>query len=295
MAIPTLEQVNRAIGAEFLPMRYGYGPREAALYALGIGAPADFMDANELRSVYELSPDFQVIPTMAALFSRELIKQMMTGDLAGITYEPMMLVHGEQQLRLHGALPRSASVVSQARIVDIQDKGSGALIIIEVESATENGQPLAQATTSVFIRGIGGYGGHRGESVKLPTPDRPPDITREDATLPTQALLYRLSGDANPLHADPKMAALGGYPRPILHGLCTFGFAARAIIKRLCGNEAARLLEISARFASHVFPGETLVTEIWTQDDGEIRFQTRVKERDAIALSHARARLAETA
>lgn len=293
MPTPRLEKVAAAIGSKMPTLHFRYSQRDAVLYALGIGAPADPLNAAELRSVYELSPDFQVLPTFAVLFSKDLISQLMTGCIAGIEYEPMLLLHGEQELRLHRPLPPSATVTSQLRIVEIHDKGSGALIIFAVESATEAGEKLASARTSVFIRGIGGFGGSRGESVKLPPPARPPDIVHEEATLPTQALLYRLTGDANPLHADPQMAARGGYQAPILHGLCTFGFAARAIIKRCCNNDAARLRSIRTRFSQPVFPGETLITEIWSLPDGEIRFQTRSKERAAVVLSHAGARLAD--
>ena len=291
MPTPSLEQVAAAIGMELPTLYFRYSQRDAALYALGVGAPADPLDTDELRSVYELSPDFQVLPTFAVLFSKDLISQLMTGCIAGIQYEPMLLLHGEQELDLHRPLPPGATVASRLRIADIQDKGSGALIIFAVKSATEAREKLASARTSVFIRGIGGFGGHRGESVKLPPPARPPDIVHEEATLPTQALLYRLSGDANPLHADPQMAARGGYHAPILHGLCTFGFAARAIIKRCCENDASRLRSIRTRFSQHVFPGETLITEIWSLPAGEVRFQTRSKERDAVVLSHASARL----
>lgn len=291
MPSPSLQQVTAAIGMALPKLHFRYSQRDVALYALGIGAPADPLDAGELRSVYELSPDFQILPTFAVLFSKDLISQLLTGRIAGIEYEPMLLLHGEQELNLHRPLPSSATVTSNLRIAEIHDKGSGALIIFAVESETAEGLKLASARTSVFIRGIGGFGGQRGESVKLPPPARPPDIVHKEATLPTQALLYRLAGDANPLHADPQMAARGGYRAPILHGLCTFGFAARAIIKHCCENDASRLRSIRARFSQHVFPGETLLTEIWSLPGGEIRFQTRSQERNAIVLSHASARL----
>ena len=287
-----LDIVNAAIGVELPPMRYSYCERDIALYALGIGAPSDALSPAELRFVYELSPDFQVIPTFAALFGRDLIKQLMTGCIAGIQFEPMLLLHGMQSLELKRALPRRATVVSQARIAEIQDKGSGMLIQFVVHSASEAGEPLTVARTAVFIRGIGGYGGERGKSLKLPQPAGAPTYTHSEATMPTQALLYRLAGDANPLHADPAMAARGGYKAPILHGLCTYGYAARAILKRCCGNDATRLTSVSARFSSHVFPGETLITEIWRESATELRFQTRTQERGQVVLSDGSAGLA---
>ncbi len=293
--VPSLEQITAAIDRELPSLHFRYSQRDALLYALGVGAPADPLDSSELRFVYELHADFQVLPSFAVLFSKGLISQLMTGCIAGIHYEPMLLLHGEQELDLHRPLPASASVISRLRIAEIHDKVSGALIKFAVESATEAGEKLASARTSVFIRGIGGFGGQRGESVQLPPPPRPPDIVHAEATVPAQALLYRLTGDANPLHADPKMAARGGYHAPILHGLCTYGFAARAIIKHCCGNDAARLRSIRARFSQPVFPGETLLTEIWSLPEGEIRFQTRSKERARVVLSHAAARLGERA
>lgn len=292
MPLPDLEIVKQAIGYEFGPMSYSYVAQDVILYALGIGAPADPLDQAELKFVYELSSrGFQVLPTFAVNFSRDLIAQLLTGQIAGIKYNPMNLVHGEQELEVYSALPPAATVVSSARIADICDKGSGMLVTIGVDSRGEDGAPLARARTSVFIRGLGGYGGNRGARTEAAVPNRAPDGLREETTMDRQALLYRLAGDANPLHADPKMAAIGKFEKPILHGLCTLGFAARALLKRFGRNEASNLRTISARFAGHVFPGETLITEMWQVSAREIAFQTTVKERGAIVLSRARAQL----
>ncbi len=289
-----LETVNRAIGAELPRASYRYTARDAALYALGIGAPADPLDQDELKFVYELSSrGFQVFPTFAVIFTRSLNRLFMSGEVAGIRYNPMMLVHGEQHLEILQSLPAAATVNSTLKIADIHDKGSGMLLLIDGKSCAENGEGLARTRWSVFIRGLGGYGGGRGSSVRFDTPDRPPDIIHEEKTLPTQALLYRLAGDSNPLHADPEMAAIGKYQRPILHGLCTYGFAARAILKHFGDNQAARLRSLSARFSQHVFPGETLITQIWREAPGALRFRTIAKERGAIVLSQARATLRE--
>ncbi len=294
MRPPSLDIVNRAIGLELERTRYSYNQRDVALYALGIGAPADPLDQDELKFVYELSGGgFQVIPTFAVIFSKALNDLFLTGDIAGIKYNPMMVVHGEQQLEILQPLPPAATVESTSKIIDIQDKGSGLLLIIHVDSHDIHGEKLAAAQTSIFIRGLGGFGGKRGNTVKIELPDRPPDIIHKEQTQRAQALLYRLSGDANPLHADPQMAALGNYDKPILHGLCTFGFAARAILKRCCDNQANRLRSIGVRFSHHVFPGETLITEIWQVSPGEIRFQTKAEERDAVVLSQAWAKLGE--
>ncbi len=291
MKPPSLETVERAIGAELLRARYVYSEREAILYALGVGAPANWLAPDELKFAHELRADFQVLPTFAVIFAKQLHDLALSGDLAGIQYNPMMLVHGEQQLKLAKQLPRKAVVDSTVTVADIHDKGSGLLMILEVTSCDEAGDLLAQARTSMFIRGIGGFGGERGQSSAPSLPERPPDAVIEEATLTRQALIYRLAGDANPLHVDPQMAAIGKYDKPILHGLCTFGFSARAVLKRFCDNDAARLTAISARFSHHVFPGETLITELWLEGANEVRFQTKAKERDVVVLSHASARL----
>ena len=288
---PSLEIVEQAIGAELLRARYAYSEREAVLYALGVGAPAHWLAPDELKFVHESQPDFQVLPTFAVIFAGELHDLVLSGDIAGIKFHPMQLVHGEQQLEIAGNLPRTAVVDSTVRIADIHDKGSGLLFILEVESCDEAGQLLAQARTSMFIRGLGGFGGARGSSSRLSTPQRPPDAIVQEETLTRQALIYRLAGDANPLHVDPQMAAIGGFDQPILHGLCTLGFSARAVLKRFCDNDAGKLAAISARFAQHVFPGDTLVTEMWREGAGDIRFQTKAKERDVVVLSHASARI----
>ena len=293
MTTPSLETVKQAIGQEIAQTSYNYSQRDVILYALGVGAPADPHDPDELKFVNERSHDFQVLPTFAVIFAMDLFERVLSGDIAGIRYNPMMMVHGEHELDVIKALPPSATVTSQCKIADIWDKGSGLLMIVEVKSCDDRGDLLARARTSMFIRGIGGFGGARGASRKTDIPDRAPDRLHEEATLPQQALLYRLSGDANPLHADPSLAAKGGYERPILHGLCTYGFAARALIKQCCDNDARRLRGLDARFAYHVYPGETLITEMWRLNAREIQFQTSVKERSAVVLSHGRARIRE--
>lgn len=291
MTPPSLETVNLAIGRNIGRSIYSYSERDAVLYALGIGAPADQTEPAELNYVYERSDDFQVLPTFAVIFAKDLTHQFLSGNIAGIKYNPMMMVHGEQELDVLKPLPPSATVTSQFKIATIMDKGSGLLMVIEVESCDDDGEPIARARTSVFIRGLGGFGGQRGTSRGVDIPDRSADQIHEERTQPQQALLYRLTGDANPLHADPSMAAIGGYKRPILHGLCTYGFAARALIRAFCANDARRLCGLDARFAYHVFPGETLITEMWRRNASEIDFQTKVKERAAVVLSHGRARL----
>ncbi len=286
----TLEQVQAAVGKPQQPFTFTYTPRDVALYALGVGAPADPLDQDELKFVYELSTTgFQVLPTFAVIYTSQTIHDILSGRIGDITFNPMMLVHGEQALTLHKPLPTAGTVTCHPVISAIYDKGSGMLVVNDVTCKDESGDDLAVLRASMFIRGSGGFGGERGESDKSGTPpERPPDVVVEEKTTENQALLYRLSGDINPLHADPAMAAIGNFERPILHGLCTFGFAGRAVLKHFCGNDPTRFKGIRTRFSKHVFPGETLITEMW-QEGAEVIFQTKAKERDEIVLSYATA------
>lgn len=284
----TLEQVQEAINSPQPTFIFSYTPRDVSLYALGVGTCADPMNAQELPFVYELHSDgFKVLPTYPVIFTTQMIDQLLTGKLGPIDYNPMMLVHGEQYLQLFKPLAPSATITSHMKIANIYDKGSGMLVVTHVESHDEHGEKVAFQESSMFIRGMGGFGGERGTSSGVTIPERPADAIEEQATLPIQALIYRLSGDINPLHADPLMAAIGNFERPILHGLSSFGFAGRAVLKHFCGYDVSKFKSIRARFSKHVFPGETLITQMWKTDDTHVVFQTQVKERGDIALSHA--------
>ncbi len=290
MTVPSLEVVNKAIGTELEPITYTYTERDVSLYALGIGAPADWLDQNELQYVYEMSGDgFKVIPSFGVIFSGRQIESILSGNIAGIEFNPMMLVHGEQFLEIKKPLPTSGTVTSTPKIVNIFDKGSGLLMVTDVTSRDEAGDVLTVGRSAMFIRGIGGFGGERGTSEKVEIPERAPDIVHEEPTLNIQALIYRLSGDRNPLHADPQMAAVGNFDKPILHGLSFFGFATRAVMKHFCDNDGDKLASIGVRFSKHVFPGETLIIEMWKTSDTDIVFQMKSKERDVIVLSNATA------
>lgn len=287
----SLEQVQAVIGRKLPPIRYEVTPKNVILYALGVGAPSNWLDRDELRFVYELHPDgLRVLPTFAVIYSSSLIDMLISGDIGGIKFNPMMLVHGEQVLELKKLLPSSGIITCEPQISGIYDKGSGMLMTTDVRCTDEQGEEVAFTQASMFIRGLGGFGGERGETFSVEMPDRAPDAVQEEQTLDRQALIYRLSGDINPLHADPAMAALGNFDRPILHGLSTFGFAGRAILKHFCSNDPARFAGMRVRFSKHVFPGETLITEMWQTDQGVV-FQTRVKEREAVVLSNALATL----
>jgi 3-hydroxyacyl-CoA dehydrogenase/3a,7a,12a-trihydroxy-5b-cholest-24-enoyl-CoA hydratase len=277
------------IGYELPPFTYTYTPRDVILYALGVGAPADPLDQDELRFVYERSgAGFRVLPTFGVLFAGRLIDHLLTGEMGGLKYNPIMVLHGEQMLHVKAPIPESATITCKPRIKAIYDKGSGALVVTSVPCHDENGNEIVYNESAMFIRGIGGWGGERGASGDADTPpDREPDAVIRERTTERQALIYRLSGDVNPLHADPMMAAFAGFDTPILHGLSTFGFAGRAVLKAFCDNDPARFKSISVRFVKHVFPGETLITEMWREGESRVIFRVRVAERDAVVLANA--------
>ncbi len=287
--------ISDAIGHEFEPKTLTYGEKDLSLYALSVGAAVDPLDASELPFVYEMNSSFRALPTFGVTFPFSLLWQIT--DVPGLKFNPALLLHGEQYLSLPRPLPTAATVTNTARIANIYDKGSGALVLLDVYTADESGQEIAYNQVSLFIRGLGGFGGERGPSATWALPDRAPDAVHHDRTNANQALLYRLSsGDRNPLHADPAFAAVGGFDRPILHGLCTFGFAGRAVLRHFAGNDPTRFRSIRARFTRHVFPGETLVTTMWAvRTDGAVRtdaadgqrvlFQCKAAERDEIVLS----------
>ena len=270
-----------------LDKRFGYGERECMLYAVGVGMGQDPMDRAELAFVYE--KDLKVMPSMATVIAWDDSVIFDTG------VDAPRVVHGEQRIALHRPLPRAAEISSRTRIREVYDKGAkvGALLVTETrigEAASE--EPICTNESVVLARGDGGFGGPSGAPAPLPRiPERAPDATVAFATQPNQALLYRLSGDRNPLHCDPDFARRGGFERPILHGLCTWGFACRAVLKACCDYEPTRLASFAARFTAPVFPGETLETEIW-REPGGAHFRTRVVERNLTALNNGFARLA---
>ncbi len=243
---------------------------DALLYAVGVGAGlGDPLAELEFTTENSEGVQQQVLPTYGVLLAQARTARSL-GD-----FDRAMLVHAEQAFELHRPIPVTGSVRAVATVTGIYDKGSGALVTSEsVAVDAESGEPLVTSRTGTFIRGEGGFGGERGGSPPWQRPDRSPDLLVEQQTRPEQALLYRLSGDRNPLHADPKFAARGGFPRPILHGLCTYGFTGRALLHALCGSDPARFRSMSGRFSAPVFPGETLVVSIWADGDDAALFQT---------------------
>jgi acyl dehydratase/NTP pyrophosphatase (non-canonical NTP hydrolase) len=285
-ALPGVYDLRQLIGFKFPESKIAYTARDVCLYGLSVGAAShDPVDPRELQYVYELSTHgFQPLPTLPATFLLSALEQL--AAVPALAPHLMNLLHGEHYLELKRPLPTEGVVVNQGHISQVYDKGSGALILVDIDSRDAQGESIAFNQASLFMRGLGGFGGERGPANTITMPQRAADFVVTETTGANQALLYRLSsGDRNPLHADPSLAAMLGFERPILHGLCTFGFAGRAVLAQCAGNDALRFKSIRTRFSKHVFPGETLRTEIWANSETSILFQCRVEERDEIVLS----------
>jgi acyl dehydratase len=266
-----------AVGKTLKPITFEYGDREVMLYALGIGAGVDDLDFTFEKNL-KVYPTFAVIPGSAVIAG--------LGEL--LTFNWVMLLHGEQRIELKGLIPTSGKLTTVGTLRAIYDKGSGAVVVVDAETKDEAGKVLFVNTVSLFIRGEGGFGGDRGPGgPKNVAPQRAPDATVEMQTGPNQALIYRLSGDRNPLHADPDFAKMAGFDRPILHGLCTFGHAGRAVLKAFCNNDPARLKAFESRFSGVVFPGDTIITEMWKESDSQVILQSKTQRGDAVLGSAA--------
>jgi 3-hydroxyacyl-CoA dehydrogenase/3a,7a,12a-trihydroxy-5b-cholest-24-enoyl-CoA hydratase len=290
--------VDEALGSRYPDRTSSYDERDLAIYALGVGAASDPSDERGLRLVYEghgsgmkALPTFSVIPGTKAILG--FAKEGITAP--GLRYGLDRVLHGEQYIELTRPLPLKATLTTKGVVKDIWDKGKGALVVTALDSYDEDGDLLIKNEMTAFIRGAGGWGGDRGPSAEINVPpSRKPDVVVEDSIPQNQALLYRLSGDWNPLHADPGMAKAFGFERPILHGLCTFGYAGRRVLENFAPDGNPDFFRsIQVRFASNVYPGDTLVTEMWKESDQRIVFQCKVKERDALVISNAAIELFE--
>jgi len=267
---------HAVIGVPSEPQERSWTSTDALLYAVGVGAGlGDPLAELEFTTENSEGITQQVLPTFAVL-----IAQTRLGRSLG-SFDRALLVHAEQAFELHKPLPVQGTVRTVSTVTGIYDKGSGALVVTEnsaVDAAT--GEPLVTSRGGTFIRGEGGFGGDRGGSEPWQRPDRAPDYRVVEQTRPEQALIYRLSGDRNPLHADPKFAARGGFARPILHGLCTYGVTGRALLHALCESDPARFAAMSGRFSHPVLPGDSLVVSIWLpENDSEAAlFQTATED-----------------
>jgi acyl dehydratase len=261
-----------AVGAKSEPGRRSWTSKDALLYALGVGAGMTDPVGFELDFTTENSAGIaqRVLPTMGVVLPAGGNVMSKIGS-----FNWAMLLHAEQGIELHREIPVEGTLESAGEIVGIYDKGKGALVVLESKAVlVDTGEPLFTTRTAAFIRGEGGFGGERGPSARPAPPERKPDHVVTYQTRPDQALLYRLSGDRNPLHSDPSFARKGGFDKPILHGLCTYGFTGRALLHSLCGSDPQRFKSMDARFSSPVFPGESLTVEMWV-DGGAAAFQTR--------------------
>jgi acyl dehydratase len=268
--------------------RFRYGDRETMLYAIGIGMGADPLDRDELPFVFEQG-QLKTVPSMATVLTRVPL-------LKDCGYDYTKVVHGEQHLSLHRPLPPEGELIASARVIAAYDKGAGKGAVIYTETAVRSaadGNPMFTLVSSTFARGDGGFGGPAGSGPPPHAiPERKPDATATLQTRKDQALLYRLNGDRNPLHADPDLAKRVGFPAPILHGLCTYGVACRAILRTVASYDHTRITGFDVRFSSPVYPGEAIATDMWI-DGPVVSFRCRIPERkDTVVINNGRCTLA---
>ena len=258
------------IGVPEEPRERSWTSTDALLYALGVGAGyGDPLRELEFTTENSEGVGQRVLPTFGVVLAQTTLTAAI-GD-----FDRARLVMAEQHLELHRPLPVTGRLRSTSTVTGIWDKGSGALVEsanVAVDAAS--GKPLVTTRFGMFVRGAGGFGGDRGTGTSWPAPDREPDCRLTAETRPEQALLYRLSGDRNPLHSDPRFAARAGFARPILHGPCTFGITGRLLLHELCGSDPARFRSMSGRFTAPVTPGETLAVSVWRDGDGSARYRT---------------------
>ena len=259
-----------------------YSQDDVILYHLGVGAGVPPTDPGELEYTYEKS--LKVLPSFVTV-ARAGAGNAIFG-VPGLEFNPALMLHGEQDVEIHQTLPAEAKLSGSAAIEDIYDKGKAALVILESTAKDEQGEDLFTNRFSLFIRGEGGFGGESGPKAGNQAPEREPDGKVTSKTLPQQALLYRLCGDKNPLHADPEFAKMAGFDTPIIHGLCSFGVACKAIVDECLSGDVNQVARYQARFAGVGFPGETYETSYWKEGD-KILFQTKSVERDAPIISNA--------
>ncbi|XP_024374517.1 enoyl-CoA hydratase 2, peroxisomal [Physcomitrium patens] len=305
-SLPRIDPAQ-VLAHEFPESLFTYTERDVALYALGVGAASsDPCDPSELSYVYH--PDGQssikVLPTFTVLYPVGFLD--LIGSISGLHYDPKLLLHGEQYIEVYQPIPVNATIRNNIRIAGLHDKGKAAVVELETVSHNDDtGALLCMNRSTIFLRGAGGFstseipfsfsnrtsliagvGSRTAAKKDVSAGGTSPDRVFEDHTHPSQALLYRLNGDYNPLHADPSFAKKAGFPQPILHGLCTLGFATKAVVTGFCGGDPSNVQSVQGRFLLHVFPGETLVTEMW-KDEGQNRvdYKLKVKERNKVVLS----------
>jgi acyl dehydratase len=270
-----------AVGASSDPVTVSWTSKDALLYAVAIGAGTDELSYATENTDGVAQQVFPTFPVTVGWGANSVMSAVGPFDHA-------MLLHGNQAVTLHQPLPAEAEVTLQSTIAAMYDKGKAAVVVVDTVATDTKGAPMYTTRSGAFIRGEGGFGGDRGPSgpVNVP-PDRAPDHVVTYQTLPEQALIYRLTGDRNPLHSDPAFAARGGFDRPILHGLCFYGFTGRALVHALCGGESARFQHIEGRFSASVYPGEELTVRVWVDGHSAV-FTTSVADRVVIDQGLAR-------
>jgi acyl dehydratase len=264
-----------AVSAEPRNTALAWGHKDIQLYHLGIGAGIPATDPDELR--YTLESELHVLPSFATVAGGRMA---LAGGLngPGIDVDLAAVLHGGQTVALHRPVPVTGDATQTSRVAAVYDKGKAAVIVLRTEVADADG-PLWTSDSRIFVRGEGGFGGERGPSERPAAPAREPDRTVERAIREDQALLYRLSGDWNPLHADPGFAKVAGFEKPILHGLCSYGMVLKAVVDTELGGDVARVRSYTARFAGVVYPGETLRVRMW-RDEGRVQVAASAVERD---------------
>ena len=276
--------VDELLDTEHRDIPFSYNDKDSILYALGVGLGESLDDSKSLRFLYENHGGVATVPTMASV----LVPDMFPPDLG---WDYSQVLHLDQRLQLFRPLPAGAALMINKRVSEIYDRGSGkgAYVLFEAEGRlAKDDTVIFTLGSTILARGDGGCGAPKGKA-PLPhkTPAREPDLSCDIPTTAQQALLYRLNGDWNPLHADPAVAKAAGFDKPILHGLCTYGIACHAILKTICDYDPTLISEFNARFSSPVLPGDTITTEMW-QDGNEISFQCAVKERDTVVIKNGK-------
>jgi acyl dehydratase len=258
-----------AIGAELPDRTFSWTESDVLLYHLALGAgsrPGDNLDPAALRWTLD-DADLQVLPSFGVVAPSFHETDPPPLDIPGCDIDLTQVVHASQAIRVNGPLPTAGSGTLRTRVTDVWDKGRAAVVWQEGVATSESGEELWTVTSSIFVRGEGGFGGDRGSSTGVEKPDRAPDARLSYDLTPQQALLYRLCGDRNPLHASPAFAKAAHFPAPIMHGLGSYGIVLREVVDALLEGDAAQVGGFSARFAGIVFPGETLHVDAWDEGD----------------------------
>jgi acyl dehydratase len=273
---------EKALAHVFPEGEGSYTKDDVILYALGVGAGNPPTDPSELEYTFE--KHLKVLPSFVTTANSGGSSFF---GVPGLEFNPALMLHGEQDIEIHKTLPPEAKLTGKSSIVDIYDKSKAALLVFQSVASDESGEPLFTNRSSLFLRGEGGFGGESGPKVGNVAPDREPDEIILSTTLPQQAILYRLNGDKNPLHIDPEFAKMGGFDRPIIHGLCSYGIVCKAVVDGVLGGDPTKVARYQARFAGVAYPGETYKVLCW-REGNQILIEARIVERDdAVVISNA--------